>query len=151
MKKSYFVLIILFCIVIPTVNAHADLNIFLSNLNINAKDNMDGYAVKLSSQFNIPLPQVQVILKTVAFPADGFMCFQLSLMTGIKLERVVEIYHNNKSKGWGAIAKELGIKPGSPEFHRIKSGDFAFNNEWKKDTNTKQTKGKSRTKGHKAR
>ena len=33
---------------------------------------------------------------------------------------VVKVYRSNKQKGWGAIAKELGIKPGSPEFHALK-------------------------------
>ena len=33
---------------------------------------------------------------------------------------MVEVYKSNKSKGWGAIAKEMGIKPGSAEFHAMK-------------------------------
>jgi hypothetical protein len=39
------------------------------------------------------------------------------------------VYKQSKGKGWGVIAKELGIKPGSPEFHALKRGDFAFTGE----------------------
>ena len=31
-------------------------------------------------------------------------------------------YRNNKGQGWGVIAKNLGIKPGSDEFHALKAG-----------------------------
>jgi hypothetical protein len=33
------------------------------------------------------------------------------------------------AKGGGVIAKQLGIRPGSPEFHALKRGDFALTGE----------------------
>jgi hypothetical protein len=38
----------------------------------------------------------------------------------------VPTYQASKGKGWGVIAKELGIKPGSPAFHALKEGNFAL-------------------------
>ncbi|HEX9934232.1 MAG TPA: hypothetical protein VGB38_03460, partial [bacterium] len=35
-------------------------------------------------------------------------------------ERVMDEYKSGKGKGWGVIAKSLGIKPGSDEFHALK-------------------------------
>ena len=35
-------------------------------------------------------------------------------------------YGAKKGQGWGAIAKDLGIKPGSAEFHALKNGDFGY-------------------------
>jgi hypothetical protein len=37
-------------------------------------------------------------------------------------EVVLREYQANKGKGWGVIAKNLGIKPGSREFHELKKG-----------------------------
>jgi hypothetical protein len=54
------------------------------------------------------------------------MCFQIGLMTGRSPRAVAEIFNHNRQKGWGAMAKELGIKPGSAEFHALKRGDFAL-------------------------
>jgi hypothetical protein len=48
------------------------------------------------------------------------MAAQMSISIGQPFETVVEKYRVNKSKGWGVIAKEMGIKPGSPEFHAMK-------------------------------
>ena len=35
-------------------------------------------------------------------------------------------YKSDKGKGWGVLAKSLGIKPGSQEFHALKSGDDLY-------------------------
>jgi len=149
MKKPFIALPIFFFIAVSAVSAHADLDNFLSSLNSQAKVDTNGFGVKLSAQFGVPLPQVQEIIKTVEFPADAFMCLQLSRMTNIQLEKVVQIYKSDKMKGWGAIAKELGIKPGSAEFHALKRGDFTFTGERSKDTDEGQGKSKAKGKGHK--
>jgi hypothetical protein len=35
------------------------------------------------------------------------------------VSEVVGLY--SEKKGWGAVAKDLGIKPGSEEFHELKA------------------------------
>jgi len=44
-----------------------------------------------------------------------------------------------KNQGWGNVAKELGIKPGSPEFHRMKRELNHRNTEWSREWNKKAT------------
>jgi hypothetical protein len=121
--------------------AGGGLDSFLDNLNIQARVDMSDFAAKLSSQFGVPLPQVQVVIETVAAPADAFMCFQLGHMTRKPYQKVVDVYQSRRGKGWGVIAKSLGIKPGSPEFHALKRGDFVFNGE------PQDVPGKSKGKG----
>ncbi len=106
--------------------AHADLDGFIRRVNEQAKSDITRFNQKLSSQFGIPVPRVEAIMKAVANPADAFMCLQLGVMAQKQPEAVVQTYQANKGKGWGAIAKDLGIKPGSPEFHALKRGDFAL-------------------------
>ena len=84
------------------------------------------YGLRLSAQFGRPLPEVHTLMRSVAEPADAFMCLQLSQMLGVPPQRVMSIYNQNRGRGWGTIAKSLGIKPGSPEFHALKQGDFAL-------------------------
>jgi len=106
--------------------ASADLDGFLQKLNVQAKADLGKYSVQLAAQFGVPQAQVTAIIRRVDSPADAFMCLQLGQMTKKDPERVVQTYQGNKGKGWGAIAKEMGIKPGSPEFHALKRGDFAL-------------------------
>ena len=58
--------------------------------------------------------------------------------------------------GWGSIAKQLGIKPGSPEFHRLKQGFVPVYDRWSRpivlDTELQRAypnhgNGKSKSKG----
>jgi hypothetical protein len=53
-------------------------------------------------------------------PGDIYMAAEISNIIHKPIETVSETYTKNKDKGWGQIAKELGIKPGSKEFHEMK-------------------------------
>lgn len=146
MKKTISIMSFIFIfIVLLTQPALADLDGFLSDLNKRARTDINNFNSILSSQFKIPLPDIKAINKTVKDPADVFMCFQLSKMTGIHVEKVVKVYKKKRKKGWGAIAKELGIKPGSSAFHALKKGDFVFDSQHK----VKKKKSKSKGKGKK--
>jgi hypothetical protein len=74
------------------------------------------------------------------------MCLQLGYMTKKPLNVVLQTYKKNTGKGWGNIAKQLGIKPGSPEFHALKGGDFEFNGVPVKNSHKGKGKGKGRDK-----
>ncbi len=126
MKRTVIAVAFLFLVSgLPGV-ARADLNVFLQNLNVQARTDMGKYSVQLSAQFGVPQAQVSAIIQRVDSPADAFMCLQLGQMTKKDPERVMQTYQSNKGKGWGAIAQQMGIKPGSPEFHALKRGDFAL-------------------------
>ncbi|HKB83097.1 MAG TPA: hypothetical protein VKD04_07820 [Burkholderiales bacterium] len=122
MKK---ILITLSCLVF---SAHAmaagGLDGFLSKLNAQARSDLAGFSARISAQFGIPDAQVKVVISTVKQPADAFMVFQLGKMANQPTDRVMQVYQDGKGRGWGALAKDLGIKPGSAEFHALKRGDF---------------------------
>jgi transketolase len=48
---------------------------------------------------------------------------------------VYSCYNKNKGKGWGVIAKEMGIKPGSDQFKRLKSQMSQKESYWKNTFN----------------
>ena len=50
-----------------------------------------------------------------------YLALEIAKLSKTPVDEVITIYKNNKSKGWGYIAKEAGIKPGSPEFHQMKN------------------------------
>ena len=52
--------------------------------------------------------------------ADAYMTLQFPNLTKKEPDVFEQSYSVNKDKGWGFIAKEMGIKPGSPEFHALK-------------------------------
>jgi hypothetical protein len=133
----------------PMAASARGLDDFLANVNVQARVDLPGFSARISNQFGVPLPQVQAIVQTVREPADAFMVFQLGQMSGRSPERVMEVYGPGKGKGWGVIAKELGIKPGSAEFHALKNGNLSFSGTPSgNDGAPGKGKGKGRGKGH---
>lgn len=128
--------------------ASGGLDGFLNNLNIQARADLPGFTARISTQYGIPQVQVQTILTSVREPADAFMVFQLGQMTGNPPQTVMRVYQAKRGKGWGVIAKELGIKPGSPEFHALKRGDFALTGEPGGGPGAGHGKGKGKGRGH---
>jgi len=106
--------------------ARADLDGFLRNVNIQARTDMRSFSVRVAAQFGIPEAQVVAIVNRVDSPADVFMVFQIGHWTGRPHEEVIGTYNASKGKGWGVIARRLGIKPGSAEFHALRRGDLVF-------------------------
>ncbi len=145
MKKIILAVMMLILVSSPAV-AGGGLDSFLNDLNIQARADMNGFSAKISAQFGVPVPKVQAVIRIVDTPADAFMCFQLGEMSRRPYDTVTQVYQTHKGKGWGVIAKNLGIKPGSPEFHALKRGDFVLSGE--PGAGSGKGRGKGKGKGH---
>jgi hypothetical protein len=143
MKKLLFTFLSIL-LLSGTVMAAGGLDAFLNDLNVQAHADMNGFSAKVSAQFGVPLPKVQAVIKTVDSPSDAFMCFQLGEMSRKPYDTVVNVYRADKGKGWGVIAKNLGIKPGSREFHALKRGDFALTGAPGGEAGPRKDKGKGK-------
>ena len=99
----------------------------LGDLNAQTKGrNLPGFISNLSLSYNIPRIKIEDLLfKVKMTPADVYITVGLSKITNKPVDVVVGEYKANKGKGWGVIAKKLGIKPGSKEFHDLKKGGSA--------------------------
>ena len=110
------------------------------DLNIQAEANESGFRARLETRFKIGDAQIKIVLNNIEEPADAYMVLRLGEMSNQPTEYVIEKYKSGKGKGWGALAKSLGIKPGSREFHALKRGqDFYDDND--------RGKGKVKSKG----
>ena len=102
------------------------LDTFLENINIEADTNRHEAGLNIGYHFGVPLSDVESIAKITGSLADAFMILQMGRWTGLSRDRVMREYAAGKGQGWGVIAKRLGIKPGSAEFHALKNGDFGY-------------------------
>jgi hypothetical protein len=103
----------------------------------------------LSLSYNIPRIRIEDLLYKVKMtPADVYMTVGLAKIIGKPIDVVVGEYEANRGKGWGVIAKRLGIKPGSKEFHALKKGGAG---ELEKAKGKSQDKGKAKKKSKKGK
>jgi hypothetical protein len=128
MKKILAAVLLTAAVAFPSA-ALADLESFMRSVDARAKSDIRNFNAQLSAQFGIPVPNVELIVRSVPRPSDAFMVLHVSHATQQDPDRVLKTYHANKGKGWGVVAQRMGIKPGSAEFHALKRGDLAFTGE----------------------
>ena len=97
----------------------AELDGVLKDIDSKAKKDIVAFEERVAGNFNIAKEEVEQAVKVLP-PGDVFMAAQISSTVNKPFPAVVETYQANKDKGWGEVAKEMGIKPGSPEFHEMK-------------------------------
>jgi hypothetical protein len=95
---------------------------WVRDFNIKAEADPSGFRARLVTRFQIGDTQIKIVLNNVEKPADAYMLLRLGEISRQPTEYVIEKYKSGKGKGWGALAKSLGIKPGSKEFHALKRG-----------------------------
>lgn len=101
----------------------SQLNVTLAKIDNDAKVNFSIFKSDISAQYNVS--EKKIDSWSIEFGLKGgeiYLVVQISKITKRPVDDVVKVYQSNKTKGWGAIAKELGIKPGSAEFHALKNG-----------------------------
>lgn len=115
---------------------------WMQDMNIRAQADQSGFRVQLAARFNIGDTQIRAVLGNVDRPADAYMIFRLGEMSGHDPDYVLTRYKTGRGKGWGVLAKSLGIKPGSKEFHALKRGQDLYDYDGKG-----RGKGKGKGKG----
>ncbi|MBN2126577.1 MAG: hypothetical protein JW821_19920 [Deltaproteobacteria bacterium] len=121
----------------------ATLDATLGDLNLEADRDRDAFLSDLSTSYGIPrLKLDEMVVKGKMRLGDIFMAVKISKTAERPLDDVLEEYQSNRGKGWGVIARNLGIKPGSEAFHALKEDASAT-----LDRTRERKKGKQQGKG----
>lgn len=119
---------------------------WLNNLNVRAEADSSGFRVSLATRFNIGDVKVNAVVNSVENLSDAYLVLRLGELSHQPIEQVISVYRANRTKGWGVVAKKLGIKPGSREFHALKRGHDLDNGHSHGNGNS-SGKGKDKGKG----
>lgn len=95
---------------------------WMRNLDVLAEADASGFHLRLSTRFHLGDTQINAVISNVGSSSEAYMVFRLGELSHRPINEVMDVYHAHRKKGWGAIAKHLGIKPGSREFHALKRG-----------------------------
>ena len=121
---------------------------WIKDLNIQAEADPSEFRVRLEARFKIGNVEINTVLSNVEKPADAYMVLRLGEMSKQPMDYVIGQYRSGKGKGWGVLAKSLGIKPGSREFHALKDG-HELHDDKDRDGGKGGGKAKERNKGNK--
>jgi hypothetical protein len=103
---------------------------WLSDINRYGGRYRDPFVDELVRYHGAPRDLVVELLGRRWAPGDIYFACALAKLAGHPCRHVVDLWERDHGKGWGAIAKQLGIKPGSAEFHRLKRGMVPSYDRW---------------------
>jgi hypothetical protein len=119
---------------------------WIRDFNLRAEVDPSGFRERLATRFKIGDAQISDVLNNIEKPTDAYMVCLLKEMSGKPTDYIVGQYRSGKGKGWGVLAKSLGIKPGSKEFHALMRGNDCYADK-DKDKGKDPGKGKGKNKG----
>jgi hypothetical protein len=129
---------------------------WLRDLNMRAEADLSEFRARLETRFKVGDLKIRTILGNIEKPADAYILLRIGEMTDQPIDRIIEKYKADRSKGWGAIARSLGIKPGSKDFNALKQGQDLYKIEFQgicdepgKGQSKEKVKVKEKSKGKK--
>lgn len=125
MRSSFNVprlLVIALLLVVPSAAAAGGLDAFLDSVEVRAGADLGSFKADLSVTFGVSDAKVDGLFSVMSRPSDVYMCLRVGEVADQPVDRVVAEYKQHQRQGWGVIAQNLGIKPGSEQFHALKSG-----------------------------
>ena len=111
------------CVLIVSVPASAGgLDSFLGEIDVTARADLGVFKADLRVSFGVSDSEIGGLFEVMSVPSDVYMCLRIGELADQPIDKVVAEHKKHKGQGWGVIAKNLGIKPGSAEFHALKAG-----------------------------
>jgi len=118
---------------------------WMRGVNLQAGADPSGFRARLEARFHVGGMTIDTAIGHTDSPADAYALLRLGEISRQPMDRVVDAYRSGKGRGWGNIAKALGIKPGSSEFHALKQGQDLYDGR-AADTGRGKGKGKGKKK-----
>ena len=120
-------LVFAFIMIFPGTATAGGLESFLDEVEVRASKDMGSFRAELRISFDVSDGTLDGLFEVMSKPSDVYMCLRIGEVAKQPLDRVVDEHQKHKGQGWGVIAKNLGIKPGSEEFHALKAGRLSTN------------------------
>lgn len=93
----------------------------LNRINVEAKADFGKFRAEMGTSYNIAESKIDYYHAELRMePADIYFALEVSSVTRRPVDDIIRVYSDNQGNGWGQIAQQLGIKPGSAEFHALK-------------------------------
>lgn len=122
---------------------------WLKSLSLDARVDESGFSSRLALRFHLGDAKIKTVIRDVGGHADAYMVLRFAEISKQPVDTVIKEYRRNKGKGWGNLAKSLGIKPGSPAFHALKRGHDLSGHDDDHHSNSHNKKNKNKDKGNK--
>jgi hypothetical protein len=105
-------------------------DVWLGDMNRYGSRYRDPFIDEMVRYHGAPRDLIDDLLRRRWAPGDIYFACALARLAGRPCRDVADMWERDHGQGWGAMAKRLGIKPGSAEFHRLKRGMVPTYDRW---------------------
>ncbi len=103
----------------------------MGEINDYGRQYRDPFIGEMTSNYGVPRSFVTELLDQRRWsPGDVYYACAIASVLKLPCRDVVREYDRNPGQGWGGVAKRMGIKPGSPQFHALKRGTVNTYDRW---------------------
>lgn len=103
----------------------------LGEINDYGRQYRDPFIGEMTGNYGAPRSLITELLDQRRWsPGDVYYACAIASVLKLPCRDVVREYDRNPGQGWGAVAKRMGIKPGSPQFHALKRGTANTYDRW---------------------
>ena len=103
----------------------------LGEINDYGRQYRDPFIGEMTGHYRAPRSLVIELLDQRRWsPGDIYYACAIASVLKLPCRNVVDEYDRNPGQGWGNIAKRMGIKPGSAQFHALKRGTASTYDRW---------------------
>jgi hypothetical protein len=103
----------------------------LADINQYGQRYPDPFVDEITRYYGAPRALVsELLIRRHWAPGDIYFACALAQVAGQPCRVVVDAWDRDHAQGWGAIAKRMGIAPGSEQFHRLKRGVVPTYDRW---------------------
>lgn len=103
----------------------------LGEINDYGRQYRDPFIGEMTGHYGAPRSLVVELLDQRRWnPGDVYYACALASVLRLPCRDVVREYDRNPGQGWGNVAKRMGIKPGSAQFHALKRGTANTYDRW---------------------
>lgn len=122
----------------------------LGDFNVYASGNVDGFVDELVVSYGAPRRLVrEYVVERRWPPGDVYYACALAYYSRHSCSSVLNMYQHDHRRGWGLLAKRLGVTPGTPAFHTLKGNIGKSHAKWhgRPEHAGEQGKGHGKAKG----
>ena len=103
----------------------------LGEINDYGRQYRDPFIGEMTGHYGAPQDLVVELLDQRRWsPGDVYYACAMASVLGLPCVHVVREYDRDPGQGWGNVAKRMGIKPGSAQFHALKRGAVDTYDRW---------------------
>ena len=104
---------------------------WLGDMNAYAHRYRDPFIDEVVRYQGAPRPLVdELLVRRRWAPADVYYACAIAREVGRPCDAVADDWQQHRDQGWGMVAQRQGIRPGSPEFRRLKRGLVPTYDRW---------------------